>query len=175
MGDSWLDFMIPMLRSMIGDETVPYDYSDVDLQRKILTAINILQIELSFDVDYEADIVSLTLTPDPYTSSPIDYTFMTLATLKAACMIERSQVTKVTSGDVQEISDNDFKIKTGDTGKNKLEALKTNWCAAFEAAKRDYEIETKTDNLGRAVISPFNYTGYSETPRYGRDKGTRWH
>lgn len=173
MTDTWQDFITPMLRTMIGDEATPYDYSDIDLQRKILTAINLMQLEINFLVDYEADIVGLTLSPDPYTSSPIDYDFMSLAALKTACILERSQATKTTSGDIQEISDNDFKIKTGDVGKNKLEAIKVNWCAAYQAAKQDYITSIGAQTYGKAVISPFRYTTYYDSLRGGR-RGGRW-
>lgn len=153
-----MDFMIPMVRDMIGDNNSTV-YSDLDLQQKILTAINIMQIEIDFNVDYVADMVGLTLTPDPYTSSPVDYDFMTLASLKTACMIERSEASRATDESVNEVQDNDFRIKIGGTaGRDKLNALGVNWCAAYEKAKDDFVMGQNSDSSGRAIISPFRYT-----------------
>lgn len=174
MAADWTAFITPMLRDMIGDTASPYDFSDVDLQRKILVAINLMQIEIDFTISYAADIVGLTLNPDPYTYSTPDYDFMSLAAMKAACLIERSQATKTTSGDVQLIQDNDFTIKTGNVGANKLAAIKVNWCAAYEAAKNDFITSIGAQNYGRAVISPFRYSYITEGTRSGSRSRMNW-
>lgn len=156
----WTDIIIPMVRDMTGDtNSSSYTYSNNDLQRKILTAINLMQIEIQFDIDYVADMVGLTLTPDPSSLSPIDIDFMTLAALKTACLIERSDVSKLTSGDVQQVTDNGFTIKTGDIGGNKIKALASNWCVTYNKAKVDFQ--TSGGLFGKAVISPFPYNGDS--------------
>lgn len=159
---TWFEYISLLVRDMIGDtDSTNYTYCDTDLQRKILTAINLMQIEIDFDVDYVADIVAETLTPDPTEASPKDNEFMTLAALKTACLIERSEVTKLTSGDVQQITDNGFTIKTGDIGANKLKALGANWCIAYSQAKNNFL--SGAGIFGRAVVSPF--------PAFGDDPG----
>lgn len=165
---SWDLVIVPMVRDMIGDtDSTNYTYCDNDLQRKILTAINLMQIEIEFNTDYVADIVGYTLEPDPSTTSPIDKDFMILAALKTACLIERSEVSKLTSGDVQQITDNGFTIKTGDIGGNKIKALGANWCVAYSKAKVDFQSGSSV--IGKAVISPFPYFGDGLEP--GRRDG----
>lgn len=156
---AWSDYLIPMVREMIGDTATPYENDDISLQRKILTAINLMQIEITFDIDYTADIVGLTLIPDPSTSSPMDKDFISLAALKTACLMERSDVTKLTGLDVKFIQDNDFTIKTGEVGKDKIDALKINWCVAYNNAKADFILGRNANLYGKAVISPFPYRG----------------
>lgn len=156
---AWNDFMLPMLREAISDTASTPVYSDVDLQRKILTAINLMNLEISFDIDYVADMVGLTLSPDPSTSSPVDYDFMSLAVLKTACLMERADVSKLTGITAIDISDNDFKIKTNDAGREKIDALKVNWCVAYNKAKADYVSSRNAGIYGKAIISPFPYQG----------------
>ena len=162
----WDEFLVAMVRNLTNvDESL---YCDNDLIQKILTAINIMQIEIEFEVDYVADIVGMTLTPDPYTSDPVDYSFMALAALKTACMIEMAEASRATSEGVQLVQDNDFKIQTGGTaGKDKLEAVKHNWCAKYEKAKDDYILSLNSGVTAKAVISPFKYTDYATYFRRG--------
>lgn len=161
---TWVDIIIPMVRDMIGDtNSASYTYCDDSLQRKILTAINLMQIEINFSVDYVADIAGMTLTPDPVDQSPRDIDFMTLAALKTACLIERSEVSSLTSQDVQQITDNGFTMKIGDVGKGKIDALKVNWCVTYNKLKTDFLSGTSV--IGKGVLSPFPYWG--ENGRYG--------
>lgn len=161
--------MVPMLRDMIADTSASPQYTDADLQRKILTAINLMQVEIDFEVDYVADMVGLTLTPDPSTSSPVDTDFMSLAVLKAACLLERADVSKFTGMTATMVTDNDFTIKVNNAGADKVEALKVNWCVAYSKAKADFISGQNAGNYGRAVISPFPYQGdwqYPSTRRH---------
>ena len=157
----WNSFIIPMVRNMTGvSETL---YCDNDLEQKILTAINLMQLEIDFETDYVADLMGMTLDPDPY---PADKEFMTLAALKTACMIERAEASRATSDSVKMVSDNDFKIQTGGTsGKDKLEAVKVNWCAAYQKAKDEYVLSLNSDLSPKAVISTFRYMDYYERYR----------
>lgn len=149
----WSDVIIPMVRNMTGDtDSSNYTFCDADLQLKIITAINLMQLEIDFAVDYTADIVGMTITPDPATA-PADNDFMTLAALKTACLIERSDVSKLTSQDIQQLTDNGFTMKIGDVGASKIEALKINWCVAYGKAKADFE--SGNGILGKAIVSPF--------------------
>ncbi len=154
----WQEVIVPMVRNMTGvSESL---YCDSDLEIKILTAINIMQLEIEFEVDYIADIVGVTLNPDPSESG--DRAFMALAALKTACMIERAEASRATSDSVKMVSDNDFKIQTGGTsGKDKLEAIKVNWCAEYEDSKDDFIISLNSSVTPRAVLSTFRYTDTS--------------
>jgi len=168
MADAF-EYIIPLVRNMTGD-TDPTDYTfcDADLQLKIITAINLMQLEVDFSVDYTADIVGMTITPDPATA-PADKDFMTLAALKTACLIERSDVSKLTSQDIQQLTDNGFTMKIGDVGASKIEALKINWCVAYTKAKTDFE--SGNGIFGKAIVSPFPAFGDRWSTNLGNGRG----
>jgi hypothetical protein len=156
---AWSQVMVSMLRTMVGDTATTQVFTDDDLELKLCVAAMLIKVDITFDVDYTIDVYGAAITPDPSTSDPADNSFMSLVCIKAACIMERGEAMALTKNDVQSVTDNGFSIKVGNTGANKIAALKVNWCAAYDKAKADYMASVVANGASRAVISPFAYMG----------------
>lgn len=161
------DFIVPMLRDMIGDTADPdYEFTDIELIRKWLVGAYLVTLDANFLYPYAIDLVGLTISPDPIESSPPDNDFVKLASLKTACMMERADAMRLSKAGITRVMDNDLTIQVNDTGANKIKALSVNWCAAYTDALDNYLIAQIEEVSHRAVISPFRYSdGYYPVPR----------
>lgn len=161
------DFIVPMLRDMIGDTEDPnFEFTDIELIRKWLVGAYLVSLDANFIYPYAFDLIGFTITPDPITSSPSDDDFVRLASIKTACMMERADAMRFNKNNITKVADNDLTIQTSDVGPNKIKALTVNWCAAYESALERYLLTQIEEVSHRAVVSPFRYSdGYYPVPR----------
>lgn len=80
---SWADELPPMLRVMVDDLTPPYRYDDNQIRQLIVVAARLVAMDATFPVPFSANVVDLTILPDP-TDEPRDENFLNLTAAKAA-------------------------------------------------------------------------------------------
>jgi hypothetical protein len=162
---SWSVEMTIMLRHMIDDlsEDSP-TYSDYRLEELLLVSGILLQTEVGqFLATYQINIEEHSINPDP--TAIVDGGFMSLATLKAACIIERSEA-KAAAGKARSFREAGSSMDKRGVAQARLAILqKGGWCSAYENAKFSYQAGDM-GAAGIAVLSPFR-TIYTNLPYSG--------
>jgi hypothetical protein len=82
---AWTDLVTPLIRGMIGDNSLSETYTDTQIQQGFLVGGFIVQNEATFAAVYMIDVTNVTISPDP-TILP-DIAFINLACMKAAQQI----------------------------------------------------------------------------------------
>ena len=88
---AWYDSIVPMVRVLVNDvdeET----YTSFRLQKVGLVAASYVVSQIPFDNNYVVNIVASSISPNPETTSPKDYTFINLVSLKSAVLITSSEL-----------------------------------------------------------------------------------
>lgn len=85
---SWDTEIIRIVRVLINDLDSPYTYSDRRLLQTISVSAKYVQFDVVLDTTYEVDVINNTITPDPTVAG--DSIFVSLVSLKTACIIDQS-------------------------------------------------------------------------------------
>lgn len=150
---AWEDETLEIIRVISDDLAEPYRNDDTSLRRVLAVAAFQVMRESDFNSDYSVDVMAGTVTPDPTDPDARDDAFINLATLKAACILDR--------GGAAEAARKGFAVRAGGTSYDnragiggRLELLKLSWCKEYETAK--FEHESGQDRVpGAAVLTPF--------------------
>lgn len=86
----WQNEMTSMVRTLINDSIEPYQISDERILQVILIAGRYVQYDIVLDHQYNVDVVTSTITPDPTDDN--DEIFIMLTTLKASCLIDHGSL-----------------------------------------------------------------------------------
>ena len=85
---SW-NLEIPiMVRTLVNDLSDNPEYSDERIQQAIVVAAKYVKFDVSLDNEYIIDVSNPDITPDPTVDN--DDIFISLVSLKAACIIDQS-------------------------------------------------------------------------------------
>jgi hypothetical protein len=153
MSDSWEDKITIMVRSLINDLGENPTYTDNKIQQLFVVAAQLLKKEVEFNNTYTMDVVGIDISPDPSD----DDAFVTLVSLKTACLITAGEL-KVLANNSVRVSDASASIdmtQSYTASRNLYEQL----CKDFEKAKMAYVLGNL--NLLKAIITPYNngFTG----------------
>ncbi len=143
---AWQEEITPMVRHLIDDFSNPFTYTDDRLHDIIITAAHIMNMELNFINTYTITISTCTISPDPSS----DGSFLSLAALKAACIILSSE-SKTKAGESIKVIDGPATIDTGDRAKSAAEAA-TNACEMYTTARMNYMSGQSV--AGQAIMTP---------------------
>jgi hypothetical protein len=130
---SWTDTLVPMLRNLVGD-TDSTSYTDCRLEQILAVAAQLVIGEVSFDIDYTIDIDAVTIIPDPISNS--DDMFINLVSLKASCILMRSEMKTAASKEGILIKDGMGSLEVRGGFKAHLDMAKS-FCDAYEKAKME--------------------------------------
>lgn len=84
---AWQNELTIITRTLINDWKTPYEYSDQRIQQVLTVAAKFLQFDINLDYAYVIDVVNNNISPDPTTNN--DAIFISLCSLKAACIIDQ--------------------------------------------------------------------------------------
>lgn len=87
---AWQQEMTTMVRTLINDSVEPYQFSDNRILQVILVAGKYVQYDIVLDHQYNVDVLTSTISPDPTDDN--DEIFIILTTLKAACLIDHGSL-----------------------------------------------------------------------------------
>jgi hypothetical protein len=149
----WQTEMIVILRHMINDIVTPYKFTDQRLEELILVAAQFAQDDITFKQSYALNFDELSLTPDPTASATRDDSFINLTLLKAACMVDGSNL-RMAAGQAIDIKDGSSSISLRGALAGRLAVYKEGWCKDYTQSKFEFE----AGNVGAAgaiVLSPY--------------------
>lgn len=134
---SWQTEITGIVRQLINDTETPYTFSDTRIQQVICTATQFVNSEVDFDIDYVIDVVGVSITPDP--TSPRDDLFISLVSMKSACILYRALLRTNASSEGVRVKDGMGEIEV----KGKFAAFQDmaqSFCDAYQKAKLEYAI-----------------------------------
>lgn len=153
---AWDTTMTTMLRSVIGDITSPYTYSDNQLKNLLVVNAQLIRTEMTFDNSYTIDIPNSGISPDPTTTDPVDDLYMNFVVLKSAAILVSAEA-RVQAKIGISISDGPAKIDVGGSA-NSLANRAKDMVNAYERAKIVY---MAGNSIGaKAVMTPYTNTGF---------------
>lgn len=144
---SWTEELVTMVRYMVGD-SASTTYTDTQIQKNILIAARIVNNEVGFPKLYTIDVFSGSILPDP-TDDEVDKWFVSLVSLKAACMI-LTQEARIYSLQGVKIVDGPSTIDTSQIAKNLIELAKDR-CKDYEKHKLQFAMG---DSYGFVISTP---------------------
>jgi hypothetical protein len=143
----WYFTPLMIIRTLINDLGATPDYSDARLNDIFLVAA--YQVDTDLNFDYTVDMEAGTISPDPTT----DEIFINLATLKAACIIDRGNARLAAAVNGLESRCGPLQMKTNRRMEGFGLLLDKGYCAAYAEAVKQY-----TFGNGRwikGILSPF--------------------
>jgi len=148
---SW-EIEIPIIvRTLINDLEVEPLYSDERLRQIITVAAKYVQFDVVLDYEYQIDVSNMTINPDP--TDDRNEIFISLVSLKAACIIDQSTLrTKAaTNGIRAALGPALLSVNNNLDGIEMI--LKMGPCAAYEELTSHWDVAQAT--TARAILSPF--------------------
>ena len=144
---AWQTEMVRILRHIVNDlDSSSYSFSDSRLEETILVAAQLVLTEIDFDKTYTVDVDALSLDPDP-TTSP----FITLISLKAACVIVGSEVRTHSINSVS-VRDGSSAIDMKGVAAGFM-LLYKDICEKYDHAVLQYKAGNSV--VGHAILSPY--------------------
>lgn len=149
---SWNSQMVIILRDMIFDvDPSNYSYTNARLKQALVTSAYWVYSNLEFANTYAIDVECMDISPDP-TSDPIDYDFIALSCMKAACLVLGSEL-KTRALSAVRVTDGPSTIDMSAVG-TQLKPLYDAAIKEFERAKLAYQVGEYS--VGKAVLSPYS-------------------
>lgn len=169
---AWDDEVTAMARVLVNDSAAT-KYSDDRINEAILMAMQFVQIEISFPQSYAIDLVNVTVTPDPTIEPDRDDGFITLVSVKTACIVDQGSAADAASQAIR-VKDGASEVDLRDSFKAKMDLIKNGWCNYYEKLKKDYALGQRGKILGAAVMTPFRlFSGYGNDIPFGNAGGLR--
>jgi hypothetical protein len=148
----WKNVLVPMVRHLINDLTVPYKYSLDRIEQAIVISGLIAAQEFSFDTDYTFDIVAPDIFPDPADPDTYDIAAIGLFGLKAACMLSMNNYQGAVVTGIK-VRDGDSSVDTTGNFGGYKDIIALGPCSAYNNLLKTLLIR-RGSNQGKAVLSP---------------------
>lgn len=149
---SWQNELTIMVRTLINDLSEPYQFSDERIQQVLTVAGKYVQFDVNLDHSYAIDVINLTISPDPTLDN--DAVFISLACLKAACIIDQSTYrTKAALEGIRAALGPAQLSVTGQSAAWKT-MLDKGPCAAYDELTSHWDVKEATAIA--AILSPFS-------------------
>ena len=150
---SWQGQMSTIVRHLINDvDPSDYKFSADRIETTILVAAQLSIMNVDFGNTYSINVETCYLSPDPTDADKLDTAFITLVSLRAACIIIGSEI-RSESGNAIAIKDGPSSIDLrGVTGT--LTALYKDLCEKYEHNLLEYR--TGNAIAGHAILGPYS-------------------
>lgn len=157
---AWQDTLTIIVRTLVNDLDAPYSFSDARIEQILTVSGKYVQFDVNLDYAYVIDVVNNTITPDP--TSVNDDIFISLTCLKAACIIDQSNLrTKAALEGIRTaLGSANISIAGSLNGWDLI--IDKGACAMYEELTAHWDVKNAT--AVRAVLSPF--VGNNFDPRY---------
>lgn len=157
---AWQDHITIIVRTLINDLDSPYEFSDQRLQQVIAVAAKFVQFDVNLDYPYEIDVVNSSIIPDP--TEKKDDIFLSLASLKAACIIDQGTFRTKAAMEGIKAALGSANLNISGTTQGFKEIINHGACALYDELTSHWDV--KTASAISAVLSPF--VGNKFDPRY---------
>lgn len=150
---SWQGQMSTIVRHLVDDlDSSSYAYSDKRIETSILVASQLMIMNVDFNNDYTINVETCSLSPDPTNAETKDNPFITLSSLRAACIIVGSQIRKE-SGNAISIKDGPSAIDLRGVTQT-LIVLYKDLCEKYENLLLEYRAGNSV--AGHAILGPYS-------------------
>lgn len=148
---SW-EIEIPIIvRTLINDLEDQQVYTDERLKQIISVAAKYVQFDVVLDHQYSVDVSTNTITPDPTIDR--DEIFISLVSLKAACIVDQSILrTKAANEGIRAALGPALLSVNGSLDGIKM-IIEMGACAAYDELVSHWDVAQAT--TARAILSPF--------------------
>lgn len=142
-----------MVRYLVNDlEPENYKYSAKRIETTILVSAQLVMLDTDFTNTYSINVEQCSLSPDPTDTETKDDAFMTLVTLKSACIIIGSEV-RTESGNAISIKDGPSAIDLRGVSSTLL-ALYKDLNDKYSQALMNYRAGNSI--AGKAILGPYS-------------------
>lgn len=148
---SWNKEIPTIIRVLINDLEQPYSYSDNRLLQVIAVAAKYVQFDVVLEHTYEIDVIKPNITPDPTLDN--DSIFISLVSLKAACIIDQSNFRTKAALEGIRASLGPASIATNGSTAGWLKILEHGACALYSDLTEHWDI--KDASAVAAILTPF--------------------
>lgn len=164
---SWKKEIPIIVRTLINDLSDTPTYSDERILQVVAVAAKYVQFDVVLDHQYIVNVVNPTITPDPTADN--DSIFISLVSLKTACIIDQSVLrTKAAMEGIRAALGSAQISVAGSLAGIKL-ILDQGPCAAYEELTSHWDVKEAT--AIRAVLSPFVGNKFDPSAiRYSSDR-----
>ena len=154
----WPTEMVQMLRALINDlDPDNYTYTDSRLTDLLLAAAMVARQEVKFATTYTVTLLGRDISPDPSDPSDKDYNFITMVTLKAACMIDVNDIRQKAQKEGVKAVCGPISAELKSGGKSYDQVLAEGPCDMYAQLKEKINFIDPMENAEgfRAILSPF--------------------
>lgn len=163
---SWQGQMSTIVRHLVNDlDPATYKYSDNRIETSILVASQLMIMNVDFNNTYDINVESCKLSPDPTDSDTKDNPFITLSSLRAACIIIGSEI-RSESGNAISIKDGPSAIDLRGVTAT-LTVLYKDLCEKYEHLLMEYRAGNSV--AGQAILGPYSPGSETLQRNYGPD------
>jgi hypothetical protein len=148
---SWQTEIPIIVRTLINDWSDPPQYSEDRLLQVITVAAKYVQFDVVLDYQYLVDVVNLNITPDPTVNR--DEIFVSLVSLKTACIIDQSTVRTKAAMEGLRAALGPASLWVQDSLSGWKMILEKGACATYEELTSHWDV--KDASAVRAILSPF--------------------
>lgn len=157
---AWQDELTIITRTLINDWNPPYEYTDTRIQQVLTVAAKYVQFDINLDHAYIIDVVNNNISPDPTLDN--DTIFVSLACLKAACIIDQGTFRTKAALEGIRTSLGAASLSFGGTMAGWQSIIDHGACALYEELTSHWDV--RNASAFAAVLSPFVNNRYD--PRY---------
>ena len=150
---SWQGQMSTIVRHLVNDlDPDTYKYSENRIETSILVASQLMVMNVDFNNNYDINVESCKLSPDPTDANTKDDAFLTLACLRCACIIIGSEI-RSESGNAISIKDGPSAIDLRGVTQT-LTVLYKDLCQKYENLLLEYRAGSSV--AGHAILGPYS-------------------
>lgn len=148
---SWQNELTSIVRILINDTGPVYTYSDLRIQQSLVVAAKYVQFDVVLDHQYLVDVSNLEISPDPTADN--DDIFISLTSLKAACIIDQSNFRTKAAMEGIRAALGPASLSVGGSLGGWRDIINHGPCALYDGLIEHWDVANAS--AVRAVLSPF--------------------
>lgn len=148
---SWEIHLTTIVRTLINDLGPEYVYSDERILQCLVVAAKYVEFDVVLDHFYDIDVVNRTISPDPTLDN--DAIFISLVSLRAACLIDQSNFRTKAALEGIRASIGSASLSVSNNLSGWKEILEHGPCALYESLVEHWDVANAS--AVRAIFSPF--------------------
>lgn len=158
---SWQNELTIITRTLINDLNEPYEFSDERLQQLLVVSGKYVQWDVNLSNSYTFDVINNNISPDPVVTTK-DEIFNSLCPLKAACMLDQSNLRTKAAFEGIRTSLGSANLSVQGSLQGFLAILDKGPCALYSELTEKYDMRNVT--AWSAILTPFVNNRFD--PRY---------
>jgi len=160
MAQTWESTTAIMLRTLLDDAGCDaVRYTPQRLDDLLITSAYLVPLEVNFATTYAINVETRSITPDPFDQSDGD-AFINFIVLKAACIADEGNFRNAALAQGVTARIGPASLQTTSYGQYLSTLLNEGPCRAYQRLMELYNISYESDNIIKAVMSPFASNDY---------------